>query len=235
MTKIPGYCSTLGWADTLPTKVLLTFIPDDGERVLALDNMEVDMIEYPIAPVGIWEAMMTQPEHRVSVYSYPASHVLWMNNRNKYLSNKYFRLAIAHAIPYDDIFEMLPAWSGVVNAYPGKTFVTPWHDAFNTELGNYVYDPAKAQMYMDMYWNSQVGVDPVTYPGPFGDHNLNGVVDMLDYPVWVKMGGKSSAEWPWYPMNDVDPDNDNDDDVGVLDFPYWSARIGRRYPYTGAW
>jgi ABC-type transport system substrate-binding protein len=237
MTKIPEYCSTLGWADTLPTTVLLTFIPDDGERILALDNMEVDMVEYPIAPHTTWEAMMSQPEHRVSVYSYPASHVLWFNNRNKYLSNKYFRLAIAYAIPYDDIFAMLPDWSGVVNAYPGKTFVTPWHDTFNTELGNYVYDPAKAQMYMDMYWNSQPIHNPYppALPGPFGDHNLNGLVDMLDYPVWVNNIGKTPSQWPWAPMNGIDPDNDNNGVVNTLDLPSWSARVGRRYPYAGAW
>jgi ABC-type transport system substrate-binding protein len=234
MTKIPGYGSTLGWGNTLPTKCILKFVPDDGTRMLALDNVEVDMIEYPIASVATWEAMMGQPQHRVSTYSYPASHVLWMNNRNKILSNKYVRLAIAHAIPYGDIFNVLPAW-GVKTAYPGKTFVTPWHDTFNTALGNYVYDPAKAQMYMDMYWNSQVGVDPAIYPGPFGDHNLNGVVDMLDYPVWVKNLGKTPAQWPWYPMNGIDPDNNNDGDVGTSDFPFWSARVGRRYPYAGAW
>ncbi len=234
MTKIPEYCSTLGWASTLPTTVTLKFIPDDGTRILALDNCEVDMVEYPIADIPTWEGMIGQPQHRVSIYSYPASHVFWMNNRNRYLSNKYFKLAIAHAIPYDDIFAVLPAW-GVVNAYPGKTFVTPWHDTFNTALGNYVYDPAKAHMYMDMYWNSQVGVDPVTHPGPFGDHDLNGVVDMLDYPLWVKNRGKTPAQWPWYPMNQVDPDNDNDGDVDYADFTYWSTRTGTRYPYAGAW
>jgi ABC-type transport system substrate-binding protein len=234
MTKIPGYGSTLGWGNTLPTKCILKFVPDDGTRILALDNCEVDMIEYPIADVATWTAMMPQPQHRVSTYSYPASHVLWINNRNKILSNKYVRLAIAYAIPYDDIFAMLPAW-GVETPYPGKTFVTPWHDTFNTAIGNYVYDPAKAQMYMDMYWNSQVGVDPVTHLGPFGDHNLDGAVDMFDYPVWVDNRGKTPAQWPWSPMNGIDPDNDNNGAVDILDFPYWASRVGQRYPYAGAW
>jgi ABC-type transport system substrate-binding protein len=236
LTKNPGYSSTLGWesASTLPTKCMLKFVPDDGTRILALDNCEVDMIEYPIADHTTWEAMMTQPEHRVSTYSYPASHPLWFNNRNKILSNKYVRLAIAHAIPYDDIFAILPAW-GVQTAYPGKTFVTPWHDVFYGALGNYVHDHAKAQMYMDMYWNSQVGVDPITYPGPFGDHNLDGIVDMFDYPVWVNNRGKTPAQWKWYPMNQIDPDNDNNGVVDIDDFSFWAARIGRRYPYAGAW
>jgi ABC-type transport system substrate-binding protein len=230
------YTSTLGWpsASTLPQYCLLKFIPDDGTRILALDNCEVDMIEYPIADVATWQSMDGQPEHRVSTYSYPASHVLWFNNRNNIISNKYVRLAIAYAIPYDNIFAILPAW-GVETAYPGKTFVTPWHDAFDGALGNYVYDPAKAQMYMDMYWNSQVGVDPTTHPGPFGDHNLDGVVDMLDYPVWVKNRGKTPSQWPKYPMNLIDPDNDNNGAVDILDFPYWAANVGKRYPYAGAW
>jgi hypothetical protein len=192
------------------------------------------MIEYPIADVATWQAMIPQPQHRVSIYNYPASHVLWFNNRNTILSNKYVRLAIAHAIPYPNIFNVLPAW-GVEQAYPGKTFVTPWHDSFDTSLGNYIYDPAKAQMYMDMYWNSKVGVDPATYPGPFGDHNLNGYVDLLDYPVWVNNRGKTPGQWPSYPMNTIDPDNNNDGAVDILDFPYWSARVGQRYPYAGAW
>jgi len=234
MTKVPGYASTLGWTGTLPTKWILKFIPDDGTRILALDNVEVDMIEYPIADVATWQAMIPQPQHRVSIYNYPASHVLWFNNRNTILSNKYVRLAIAHAIPYPNIFNVLPAW-GVEQAYPGKTFVTPWHDSFDTSLGNYIYDPAKAQMYMDMYWNSKVGVDPATYPGPFGDHNLNGYVDLLDYPVWVNNRGKTPGQWPSYPMNTIDPDNNNDGAVDILDFPYWSARVGQRYPYAGAW
>jgi hypothetical protein len=192
------------------------------------------MIEYPIADTATWQAMMAQPEHRVSTYSYPASHPLWFNNRNKYLSNKYVRLAIAHAIPYEDIFAVLPAW-GVQTAYPGKTFVTPWHDTFNGALGNYVHDHAKAQAYMDMYWNSQVLVDPVTYPGPFGDHDLNGVVDLTDFPIWVKNRGKTPAQWAWAPMNGIDPDNNNDGAVDYADYPYWTARTGSRYPYAGAW
>ena len=237
LTKISDYTSTLGWSSTLPSKIMLTFIPDDGDRMIALDNVEQDMIEYPIAPVSSWEDMMDQPAHRVSVYSYPASHVLWFNNRNKYLSNKYFRLAIAYAIPYDDIFAMLPAWSGVAQAYPGKTFVTPWHETFNTALGNYVHDHAKAQMYMDMYWASQPEYNPYppALPGPFGDHNLNGLVDMLDYPVWVNNIGKTPSQWPWAPMNGIDPDNDNNGVVNTLDLPSWAARVGRRYPYAGAW
>lgn len=236
LTKNPGYSSTLGWesADTLPTTFILQFEPDDGTRISKLDTCAVDLIEYPIADTATWEAMMLQPEHRVAVYEYPASHPLWFNNVNKYLSNKYVRLAIAHAIPYDDIFAVLPAW-GVHTAYPGKTFVTPWHDTFYGALGNYVYDPAKAQMYMEMYWNSQVGVDPVTYPGPFGDHNLDGVVDLTDFPIWVKNRGKTPAEWPWSPMNGIDPDNNNDGAVDYADYPYWTARTGSRYPYAGAW
>jgi ABC-type transport system substrate-binding protein len=236
LTKNPGYSSTLGWesADTLPTTFILQFEPEDGTRISKLDTCAVDMIEYPIADTATWQAMMAQPEHRVSTYSYPASHPLWFNNRNKYLSNKYVRLAIAHAIPYEDIFAVLPAW-GVQTAYPGKTFVTPWHGTFNGALGNYVHDHAKAQAYMDMYWNSQVLVDPVTYPGPFGDHDLNGVVDLTDFPIWVKNRGKTPAQWSWAPMNGIDPDNNNDGAVDYADYPYWTARTGSRYPYAGAW
>jgi len=229
----PEFVSTMGWANTLPEYFYMSYILDDAVRMLALQNLEVDMIEYPIAPVPVWEGMMGWSSHRVSVYNYPASHPLWIQHRNSILSNRYVRLAIAHAINYTHIFDdILPGW-GVKKAYPGKTFITPWHENFNTALGNYVFDIEKAKMYMDMYRKSLVGAGPNV--GPLGDHDFSGFVDMLDYPIWVNNIGKTAAQLPWWPSTPVDPDNNNDDFVDLDDIILWGGHVGDSYPFFGAW
>jgi len=229
----PQFVSTMGWANTLPEYWYMSYIPDDTTRMSSLKTLEVDMIEYPIADRAVWEGMMSWPSHRVSVYNYPASHPLWIQHRNTILSNRYVRLAIAHAIPYPQIFtQILPGW-GVKTPYPGKTFVIPWHETFDTELGNYVYDIDKANMYMDMYRKSLVGAG--SNVGPLGDHDFSGFVDMLDYPIWVSNIGKSVAQFPWWPSNPVDPDNNNDNFVDLDDIILWGGHVGDSYPFYGAW
>jgi ABC-type transport system substrate-binding protein len=223
----------ISWTNTLPKYWYMSYIPDDATRIAALQTLEVDMIEYPTASTTVWENMMSWPSHRVSTYSYPASHPLWIQHRNTILSNRYVRLAIAYAIPYQQIFNnILPGW-GVKTAYPGKTFVTPWQDAFDTDLGNYVYDINKAKMYMDMYRNSTVGGTPALAPS--GDHDFSGFVDMLDYPIWVSNLGKTTSQFPWYPSTPVDPDNTNNGYCDIDDFPGWANNFGRYYPFQGAW
>jgi len=237
--KRPGFVENMtangiSWANTLPEYWYMSYIPNDATRIAALQNLEVDMIEYPTAPVSVWEGMIPWTSHRVSTYNYPASHPLWINHRNTILANRYVRQALAYAINYTKIFnDILPGW-GVKTAFPGKTFVTPWQDTFNTELGNFVFDLDKAKMYMNMYRNSTVGGEPALAPS--GDHDFSGFVDMLDYPVWVSNIGKYTYQFPWYPSTPVDPDNTNNGYCdSVDDFAGWANNFGRYYPFREPW
>jgi ABC-type transport system substrate-binding protein len=230
--KRANFVDTLGWSSTMPDYFIMKIIGTSATRFVALQNLEADFIEYPIAPIADWEAMMGWPTHEVFTYLYPASHPLWMQQRNPVLSNRYVRLALAHAIPYQSIFtEVLDDW-GVATPIQGKTFVLPSHDVYasDVELPPYEYDIAKAQMYMDMYQNS---IDPVTWEdGPLGDHDFNGLVEIPDYPLWVNNLGKSVGSLPWWPSTPIDPDNNNNGYVQLNDIWYWAPNIGKEYPFA---
>lgn len=265
---LPGDTKT--WADETPENFIIKIIPDAAARLVALQTLAADFVEYPTAPIetwigvgadpndpSTWTAMADWPTHKVNTYEYPASHPLWFNLNNPILSNRYVRLAIAHAIPYQTIYDdILPGW-GVANAIPGKTFYTPWNEAFNTVLPPYEYDIAKAQQYMDMYWNSldentlPGNGDPAVYNlGPAGDHDLSGLVELADYSVWAIRFGTSPSVYQQYtypypidltdpnrylPGLDTDADNDNNDLVELADFSLWAGNFGDEYPFPGAW
>ncbi len=230
--KRSEYANALGYSPTLPDTFILKIIPDNGERLIALQTLEADFVEHVDAPVPEWEYMQSWSTHRVLPCIYPASHTLWMQHRNTILSNRYVRLAIAHAIPYEQIFnEVLPG-VGVATAYPGRTFITPWQEGFHAGIG-YEYNITKAQQYMDMWRYSQAGTDYTK--GPLGDHDFSGFVEMADYPIWVNNLGKYTSQLPWYPSNPIDPDNDNDGRVLLPDITYWGTHIGTYYPYKDAW
>jgi ABC-type oligopeptide transport system substrate-binding subunit len=226
--------SALGWANTLPEYYVLTINPDDTSRWNGLNTLAYDIIEYPTKSVTDWIGMNVSGKHKVYTFRYPAMHPLWMNLRNPILSNRYVRLAIAHAIPYPKIFnEILPGW-GVDTAYYGKTWILPIHDSFNTELGNYEYNITKARQYMDMWRYSQANKLPYT-KGPVGDHDFSGYVETADFPTWAKWFGTHSADWRFGSGQNIDPDNDNNDYVEMLDYPLYSNNYGKHYPYNEAW
>ncbi len=232
--KRVDYVNALGWATTLPDNFIMKFLPDASNRFIALQNLECDFIEYPTAPLADWNSMIGWPTHRVRSFFYPAVHTLWIQHRNTILSNRYVRLAIAHAIPYNEIFtNIVPGW-GVSDAYKGKTtMVMPFHESFHPTLDYYEYNITKAQQYMDMWRYSQAGEDHTK--APLGDHDFSGFVEMADYPIWVNNLGKYTSQLPWYPSNNIDPDNDNSGRVLLPDITYWGTNIGTRYPYSGAW
>jgi len=233
-----GYA--LGWGTELPQKIILPYIPDAASRLIALQNLEVDLGDYSTAPVETWENMMTWPTHTVYSYLYPSSNPLYINCLNPILSNRYVRLAIAHAIPWKKIRDqILPGW-GYKSSFYGGTFILPQTDSFNKELGDYANwntplgnDIPKAQMYMNMWRYSQVGTDSTK--GPIGDHDFNGLVEMTDFPIWAKNIGTHSTDWVHVPTKPIDPDNDNNDNVDMSDFALWANRFGTYYPYRGAW
>jgi hypothetical protein len=142
-----------------------------------------------------------------------ASVPLWMNLNNPFLSNRYVRQTIAHAIPYPYILNViLPAYGQT--GIPGKTLIPPeWYE-FHTVLPPYEYNLTKAQMYFDMWNYSQVGTDYTL--GPVGDADFSGVVNFNDFAILSVNVGTTSADWTFLPGQDIDPDFNNDDYVGIL-------------------
>jgi ABC-type transport system substrate-binding protein len=252
-----GYA--LGWGPYDVDKIILEYVPEPAQRLLKLQLHDSDYGEYPTSPVEVFETLMSDPAFLVYIVPYMASNGVWMNFNNPNLSNRYVRLALAHAIPYADIFtDILPSW-GIVNPIAGGSFVLPWQyyqgtPLFNSEMPLYTYDIAKAQQYLDMWLYAQTGTNYTK--GPVGDANFDGIVDLDDLyylideygnapytrPIdWLDPDWYSSYPWPAgygdsvAPGNDIDPDFDNSGLVGIEDFGLWLANVGREYPYSGAW
>ena len=221
-----------GWGAELPEKLILKWVPNAADRLLALQSLEIDFCDYPVAPVETWETMADLGTHDVYSYLHPAGNYLTMNLDNVIISNRYVRQAIAHAIPYPTIFnEILPSW-GVKTAYPGKTWILPQHETFNTELEPFEYNITVAQMYMNMWRYAQEDTDYTL--GPAGDADFSGVVRLDDFILWATNFGTEPADWSFLPGNDIDPDFDNSGTVNLDDFIEWAGNYGTYYPFEGA-
>jgi len=261
-TKYFGYA--LDWGPTGIDKMILDYIEDPGTVMNKLRAHEIDFGEYPTAPITAFEAMRDDPSFRVTIGPYVSSNPIWINLNNPDLSNRYVRLALAHTIPYEDIFKnTLPGW-GVVDPIPGGTWILPWavyedQSLYNTALGRYEYDLTKAQQYLDMYLHSKTGSDYTQ--GPVGDANFDGKVNLDDLLYWLEEVGNAPLtrgldQEPWWdpswlsgaydtifpkdggpvsPGNDIDPDFDNSGTVDSEDLALWIANYGKEYPFPGAW
>jgi ABC-type transport system substrate-binding protein len=233
----------LGYGPHVST-IILKWVPFAGNRLIQIQNNDIDLGEDPIATVMEYEDMKTWPNLRVFEYDYPASNGVWFNFDNPYLSNRYVRLAIAHAIPYDIIYnEILPGW-GISTGYPGKTYILPQHyyereHLFNTALQPYEYNIANATEYLKMWLYAQPAYAPYNSTqvaqGPVGDANFDGRVDFDDFFTYAKWRGSTPPEWTWDPGCDIDPDFDNDEAVThPEDFDLWWDSWGNEYPFEGA-
>lgn len=226
---------------------ILQWVPEAPQRLTALQTNAVDFGEYPIADVPTYLDMMTWDNVRVFQYDYPASNGVWFNFNNRYLSNRYVRQAIAHALPYDTINGVLESW-GIQTTYPGKTYIQPMHyythggttvHLFNDPLESYFHDIPTAQSYLNMWLYSNATLTPAGTPevdlGPVGDADFSGRVNFDDYWVWRENLGKGPSEWPWIPGLDIDPDFNNDEAVTYPeDFNLWRTNYGKAYPFEGA-
>ena len=232
----------LGYGPHVST-VFFEFIPEAPTRLLAIQNNDVDFGEYPTASVEDYEDMKTWDNIRVYEYDYPASNGVWFNFDNQYLSNRYVRQAIAHAIPYPQIADnILPGW-GISTAYPGKSYILPVHHyegvhLFNDDLQPYEYSILKAAEYLKMWLYSQPTYAPAGSPevalGPVGDADFSGFVDYDDFFVWYENYGVAPGAWPWIPGRDIDPDFNNDNGVTLADFDEWSLNWAKEYPFADA-
>jgi ABC-type transport system substrate-binding protein len=231
------------WGPYNINKFILQWIKDPPSRMTALVNNDVDFGEYPTAPWDVFEAYNNTelwPYLRVIQYDYPASNPIWLNFDNEYLSNRYIRMAIAHAIDYDYIINtLLPPW-GIKTSQRGKTYIMPQHyytdenatkvHLYNEDLLPYSQDLVKAQAYMDRWKKSLTGSTGTVYPGgeyldgAAGDADFSAKVDLDDFYVWRDIG------WPlvypetvtFLPGQDIDPDFNNDGSYDYLpDYPIW--------------
>lgn len=237
----------LGWGpDESVQKIYLKWVPDPAVRLLEFQTYKLDFGEYPTAPIEAWQALAEDPNLNVFQYNYPASNPIWFNFQHELLSNRWVRMAIAHAVPYEKIIsEILPSW-GIETAFPGKTYVMPTHyytepntggdlvgtrvHLFNEDLEPWSYNITKAMDYMELWWYGDH--DPAS-SGAVGDSDLSGLVDLDDYLIF-----RANAEtdpgitWPQEAAqgNIIDPDFNNDDHVTVADdFPLWAGAYGVEY------
>jgi ABC-type transport system substrate-binding protein len=165
------------------------------------------------------------------------------NLNHPVLSNRFVRQAIAHAIDYAHITDVinpdaglgdcpadcLPIWPMLEWAWPTDD------DRDRLNLWPYVTDIAIANQYMDMYRYSLVDTDYTL--GPIGDGDFSGYVEPLDFTVWatrIVKGQLLPYEWPWSPGRDIDPDWDNNAYVDVSDFIRYRDDRDIYYPFQGA-
>jgi ABC-type transport system substrate-binding protein len=200
------------WGPYGVEKVIIKHVPDPLVLV-AIETHEIDFGEYSIAPVEVFEELKNDPTLLVYVVPHMASNGVWMNLNNPNLSNRYVRLAIAHAVPYERIInEILPEW-GVTKTIPGISWITPWHiyaypengevtgySLFNKDLEPYEYDPVTASAYLEMYLKSRADLYPDQAVGPVGDANFDGKVNLDDLFLLIdKWGETPPYEIDWWP------------------------------------
>jgi len=225
-------------------EILGYVITDPAAAWTALMNEEIDY-----AHGGVWSATQEQiaavNTDKFDVFDdpIPATRALAFNLKNPVLSNRYVRQAIAHAIDYTHITDVinpdaglgncpadcLPIWPMLEWAWP-----TP-EDRTEYNLEPYEYDIAIANQYMDMYRYSLVGTDYTL--GPIGDGDFSGYTEPIDFSIWATRLVKGQLypyEWPWSPGKDIDPDWDNNAYVDVSDYIRYRDDREIYYPFYGA-
>ncbi len=126
------------------TNVTIRVIPDATTRVLELRKGTVNFVLNSI-PLDSVKRFQDSPDTKViakpgAIYQYVA-----FNLRNRYLSHREVRQAIAHAIDRERIVrDLLLGFGRVTN-----TLFPPDHWAHADDLENYDYDPAKAKQLLD--------------------------------------------------------------------------------------
>ncbi len=205
------------WGPYGINKLIMRYIVDPVTLFTAVQTHEVDVAEYVSGTVEDFEALMDDPTLLVKETIGQTGNFIWFNFNNPYLSNRYVRLAIAHAVDYDRIKkEILPGW-GVTKTIPGISWITPWqvyahpengevtgYPLFNKDLEPYEYDLAKASQYLNMWKYAQPeyappGSDEVAL-GPVGDANFDGKVNLDDLFLLIdKWGETPPYEIDWWP------------------------------------
>lgn len=245
-------------------EILIKIIPNDATRNAHMETNQIDAAEFTWAPLDVFENWKANPNIHVASYEASQSNNIMFNLNNPYLSNRYVRLAIAHAIDYEHIYDVVKGWGidpDLEHFHPGKTTIPP-HSTytepddpldpdlngvtvglFNEDLPPYTYDLAKAQEYMNMWLYS---LDKDTLPGndnpavynlgPVGDGDFSGFVELDDYYVW---SGTMAEGWTTPPEWQFNPGNDIDPDYDnnatVLLWDYYMWRDASGTYYPDVW
>jgi len=230
----------LGWGPYNINTLIYKWVGYAPSRFAQLKTNQLDFGEYPTGPVSEfkeWSNPVTHPNVRVFQYDYPATNGVWFNLGHPVISNRYVRLAIAHAIDYEYIFDnILPGW-GIETAYRGLTHIMDAHyysdgvntvHLYNDNLQPYQTNTTQALKYMEMWWYSKDGKDKMK--GPRGDSDFSGFVELDDFYIWVKWWGKTTSQITFLPGQDQDPDWDNSGYVEMPDFYEWTKAWGYYYP-----
>ncbi|HET7326360.1 MAG TPA: ABC transporter substrate-binding protein [Nocardioidaceae bacterium] len=114
-------------------------IPNDNDRVLALQSGNVDVIENP--PVSQRDNIDSNPKLAVDYFNSTRVDSLYLNNKNKYLSNLKVRQAIRYALDLKTMNKL--AYNG--KAAIASSFMPYKMQYWNDSLGPWPHDVAKAK------------------------------------------------------------------------------------------
>jgi hypothetical protein len=198
---------------------IFEYIPEAAQRLANIEIHDSDYGEYPTSPVEVFRGFLGNPNYICYLDYYVATNPIWLNFNNANLSNRYTRLAIAHAVPYADIYkDVLPSY-GIENPVPGGCIIHPWQyyggvQLLNAELELYTYDLAIAQQYFDMAIYAQSGTDHTK--GCVGDANFDGIVDLADRWYW----GEEYGNAPYTRTLENPPESDWLDPDWYSDYPW---------------
>jgi ABC-type transport system substrate-binding protein len=208
------------WGPYGINQLIMRYISDPATLFTTVQTHEVDLAEYVSGTIEDFEALMDDPTLLVKETISQTGNFIWFNFNNPYLSNRYVRLAIAHAVDYARIKkELLPGW-GITKTIPGISWITPWqvyahpengevvgYSLFNKDLDPYEYDPVTASQYLDMWYYSQTGKNAsigggkYEYDlGPVGDANFDGKANLYDlFLLLDKWGETPPYKIDWWP------------------------------------
>jgi len=224
-------------------------ITDPSVGLMAIQNHQIDFGDCWTATMDqIMEINATDSTLKVTEEKVPTIQFFGFNLHHPILSNRYVRLAIAYAIPYEHIInDLLPnlAGSGIRATGP----VNPVQgDFYNTKLIPFDYDLDIAKKYLDMWYYSlpeNTGTpNPEPPPpynpdtslvakGPVGDGDFSGLVEMADFVIWadrIVYGQPTPDTWPFISGRPIDPDYDNTGEVRLTDYYRWRETMGTTYP-----
>ncbi|RLI45761.1 hypothetical protein DRO69_04605 [Candidatus Bathyarchaeota archaeon] len=142
-------------------KIILVTIKDPQAALSALRTGEVDALHPSFSQSLVGEIPALKEEEGISVTGgiAPAITFIGFNLNNTILNNRYVRLALCHAIPYDYIVNDILQGLGVKANSP----VPPYWFAYNPNAPYHEYDLNKARMYLEKAgYVSRPAVTPIT-------------------------------------------------------------------------
>lgn len=149
------------WGDKPRVNTLnIKVIPNDNDRVLALQSGDVDVIENP--PVSQRDQINANPNLAVDYFNSTRVDMLLMNNKNKYLSNIKVRHAIRYALDMETMNDFAYKGKAVIGTSPMPYKMLYWND--NLKPWPRDVDMAK-QLLADAGYPNGFSLDLITVSG----------------------------------------------------------------------